>query len=268
MGLVKKVVMLTDLEGVAGITSFEDQAFSSGRYYDSARRLLTAEVNAAIDGLMQAGVEEALVIDGHGAGGIAYEELHERATLLHGRPLAPWHRLAPVIADHDAAILVGQHAMAGAVTGVLSHTQSSRTIDYYRLNDQPIGETAQFALCCGELGVPVILLTGDADACAEARELISDIVTVAVKQGLGRTTAISLSPTQARRAIREGATLAIAKHNRSPLTPLRWPGPYTLEIRYFFTTDADARASQAGAERVDDRTIRFTGDSLLEIIYR
>ncbi|MBN1583798.1 MAG: hypothetical protein JXA89_24035 [Anaerolineae bacterium] len=33
------VFMGTDLEGVAGVVSFTDQAYSEGSYYDAAKRL-------------------------------------------------------------------------------------------------------------------------------------------------------------------------------------------------------------------------------------
>ncbi len=82
-----KVLMMTDLEGVAGVVTFEQDSYSDGKYYETAKRLLTAEVNAAVDGLMAAGAEEVLVIDGHGPGGIWFEDLHPRAKRCTGAPL-------------------------------------------------------------------------------------------------------------------------------------------------------------------------------------
>ncbi len=55
---------------MAGVVTFEQDSYSDGKYYETAKRLLTAEVNAAVDGLMAAGAEEVVVIDGHGPGGI------------------------------------------------------------------------------------------------------------------------------------------------------------------------------------------------------
>lgn len=263
-----KILMMTDLEGVAGVVSFDNQTFSTGRYYDPARKLLTAEVNAAVDGLIQAGVDEILVIDGHGPGAIAFEDLHPAARLLHGRPLAPWADLARVFQAYDASLMIGQHAMAGIPTGTLNHTQSSRAIDYYQLNGRKIGEIAQFALFCGALGLPMLFLSGDEDACQEAQAFVSGIVTAPVKQGLGRGSAISLSAPEAQRRICAGAFQAIEQHRNSPLLPLVWPGPYELEIRFFSTSDADARAAQPGAERVDSQTVRFHGPAMIDIIYR
>ena len=61
---------------------------------------------------------------------------------------------------------------------------------------------------------------------------------------------------------------AIAQHRNPPLLPLVWPGPYELEIRFFTTSDADARAAQPDAERIDSQTVRFRGTSMIDIIYR
>ena len=257
-----KVFMVTDMEGVAGIVSFTQQSYADGKYYEQAKKLETAEVNAAVDGLLDAGVTEILVWDGHGAGGINFEDLHPAAKLLHGRPSPPWSRLNEVIAQYDVVVIVGQHAMAGVVTGNQNHTQNSQSIDYYKLNGKPIGEIAQIALYFGSFGIPLIFLSGEIDACTETEALVPGVTTVAVKQGLGRGAAISLSAKEARRRIREGIRLAVEKQKRDPLEPVVWPGPYVLEKRYFHTDVADAVASQPGVERIDNQTVRLQSDNI------
>jgi D-amino peptidase len=265
---MKSVFMVTDLEGVAGVVSFADQSAPDGRYYDAAKRLATAEINAAVEGMLAAGVEDILIWDGHGAGGIVFDELHPAAKLLHGRPMPPWSRLDAVFRRYEAVVMIGQHAMAGTLTGNQNHTQSSSTIDTYKLNGRPIGETAQIALYFGALGLPLIFLSGDADACREAEALVPGISTVAVKEGVGRGAAISLSAVEARRRIREGIKRAIEQQQVNPIPALIWPGPYVLEKRFFHTDVADAAAAQPGAERVDSQTVRLRGEDIREIIYR
>lgn len=262
-----RILMGTDIEGVAGVVSFAEQTGPEGRYYEAARRLLTAEINAAVEGLLEAGVDDILVVDGHGPGAVSYDDLHPEAKLLHGRPSAPRAARDPYLAKYDACVMIGQHAMAGVTTGNLSHTQSSRTIDYYQLNGRRIGEIAQCALYHGALGLPLIFLSGDADACREAEELLPGITTAAVKQGLGRDSAISLAAPKARALIRARIREAVARQGREPLSPLVWPGPYVLEQRFFHTRDADAAVSQ-GAERVDGQTVRYRADEIKAIIYR
>lgn len=263
-----KVYVGTDLEGVAGVVSFVDQAYSDGRYYDAAKKLLTAEVNAAVAGLIDAGVDDVLVSDGHGPGAIWFEDLHPAAKLLHGRPLGPRSVRDPAIAEYDVCVMIGQHAMAGAATGNQNHTQSSRSIDYYELNGTRIGEIAQFALYQGALGLPLIFVSGDEAACAEAEALIPGITTVAVKKGLSRGSAISLSAVASRRRIRQGIKQAVERQKALPLKPLQWEGPFVLEKRFFHTHVADAAASQPGVERVDSQTVRLYDDCIQGIIYR
>ncbi|MCX6044522.1 MAG: M55 family metallopeptidase [Chloroflexi bacterium] len=264
---MRSVYMMTDLEGVAGVVSFEDQAFATGRYYDQAKRLVTAEVNAAVDGLLDAGVEDVLICDGHGAGGLWFEDIHPKAKLLHGRPITIPQLFAP-LADYEAVVMIGQHAMAGVPTSNQNHTQSSQTIDYMKLNGQLIGEIAQFALYCGARGKPLIYLSGEIDACKEAEALIPGITTTSVKQGLSRGAAISLSASAARSLIRDGIRQAIEHHQAQPIAPLTWPGPYCLEKRFFHTHVADQAALQPGAIRVDSQTVRYEADDILSLIYR
>ena len=60
-----KIYILTDLEGVSGVVSFDEQTSPQGRYYEQAKRLLTGEVNAACEGAFQGGADEVVVLDGH-----------------------------------------------------------------------------------------------------------------------------------------------------------------------------------------------------------
>ena len=207
-------------------------------------------------------------MDGHGPGAIQFEDLHPAARLLHGRPLTPWASLARIFKTYDASVMIGQHAMAGVPTSNMNHTQNSQAIDYYQLNGRKIGEIAQFALYSGAMGLPMIFLSGEEDACREAQAFIPDIVTASVKQGLGRGSAISLSAPEAHRRIIAGARQAVDHQRSRPLPPLVWEGPYVLEIRYFSTSDADSRAAQPDVERVDQQTIRIRAQSIIDIIYR
>jgi len=263
-----KVFVGTDLEGVAGVVSFEKQCYADGKYYEAARRLQTAEINAAVDGMIQMAVEDILISDGHGPGAVLFEELHPAAKLLHGRPAAPRPVRDEVIGTYDACMMLGQHAMAGTPDGNLNHTQSSRAVDSYRLNGRGIGEIAQFALYHGALGLQMIFLSGDEAACREARELIPSVTTVSVKKGLGRSCAVSLSAQKARELIRAGVIEAIRKQQKDPIAPLVWDGPYVLEKRFFHTDVAAAAASAPDAERVDSQIVRFRSDDIREIIYR
>lgn len=262
-----KVLIGTDIEGVAGVVSFSTQTKADTKYYEEAKKLLTAEVNAAVEGLLEAGADDILVVDGHGPGAIHFESLHPEAKLLHGRPCAPIEIRREVYASYDVAVMIGQHAMAGAQCGNLNHTQSSDSIDYVKLNGEKVGEIAQFALHIGALGLPFIFLSGDDVACREAEELIDGLATVAVKQGLSRNSAISISAQAAAQKIRTGISAALKKHIESPSKPFVMDGPFTLEKRFFHTDTVDAICADPRYTRIDSQTYQISSDNVIDIIY-
>lgn len=262
-----KVIIGTDIEGVAGVVSFAPQTTADSKYYEAAKKLLTAEVNAAVEGLLEAGANDILVMDGHGCGAIHFESLHPKAKLLHGIPWAAQDVQRELFAAYDVAVMIGQHAMAGIQTGNLNHTQDSESIDYYKLNGKKIGEIAQFALYCGALGLPLIFLAGDEAACREAEELIDGIETAAVKQGLGRNCAISLSAQAAAQKIRTGTASALKKHLVKAAKPFTLNGPFILEKRFFHSDTSDAHSADQRYKRIDSQTVQITADDILDIIY-
>ena len=264
-----KVYVGTDLEGVAGVVTFYRDTTPGGDGYAMARRLLTGEINAAVEGMLAFGVEDILVCDGHGPGAVDFEGLHPAVKLLHGRPLAPRAVRDEVVREYDVCMMIGQHAMAGIAAANMNHTQNSKSIESYTLNGEPIGEIAQFALYHGSLGLPLIFLSGDEEACREAEALAPGIVTAAVKQSLSRNSAISLAAPAARDKIRQGVQRALRAQAQAPLEPFSRPGPYVLEKRFFHTDAADGAAAAApDAERVDARTVRFRSEDIRDIIYR
>ena len=57
----KRIYIISDLEGVAGIVS-RDQLCPEGSEYEIARSYLTHEVNAAIDGCIEAGASDITAV--------------------------------------------------------------------------------------------------------------------------------------------------------------------------------------------------------------
>src|SRR5690348_17019649 len=146
-----KIHFVTDLEGAAMVFRFDqtgrDPAPPESK--QQAMRILTGEVNAAIDGILDEAPDAEIVVwDGHGSGGIVYEDFHEGAQLVPHR-----HSAAPYGLDEtfDAVFFVGQHAMAGTADAPLAHTYSSSTVEYYKLNGEPVGEFGMRTYMAGTL---------------------------------------------------------------------------------------------------------------------
>lgn len=55
---------MTDMEDCAGILNHDDWGVPESRYYEQGKCFLTKEVNAAIAGFFEAGVDEVVVIAG------------------------------------------------------------------------------------------------------------------------------------------------------------------------------------------------------------
>jgi len=140
------------------------------------------ETNAAIEGLIEAGVDDFLVVDGHGYGAIDPLLLHPSAKLLAGRPLE-----YPFGCDEtfDAAIIIGQHAKSNINGGHLCHTCSFEVEDL-TINGISLVELGCNMLFAAYFGVPTVMVSGDKAACDGALSLVQNIEVAAVKEGLKR----------------------------------------------------------------------------------
>jgi len=176
----KRVYIMTDMEGVAGILDSENWCKPEGRYYDLGKELLTAEVNAVITGFARAGATEFLVADGHGHGGINPKLLDPRAELARNWSPPPY----PFSLDDSFGYVacVGQHAMSRTEHAHLAHTGSFGVFET-TINGTPVGEFGEMALCAAQLGVRYIFGGGDLAFTKEARALLPGIETAAVKRG-------------------------------------------------------------------------------------
>ena len=108
-------------------------------------------------------------------------------------------------------VLLGFHAMMGTTNGVLHHTQASKTQNRYWYNGVESGELVQCAAIAGYFGVPPILVTGDEATCREAEKFFGRAcVTVAVKKGIARESAVLYPFAETRKALYRGAKQAMA----------------------------------------------------------
>lgn len=253
-----KVYVSVDMEGITGIVH-GDMMSADQREYDRGRRLMTADANAAIEGLVQAGATYILVCDGHGPmRNMFFEDMHPAAHLLTGSGNAKDHcQLEGADTEKfECAIMVGYHAMAKASPAIHAHTIAGRTVAELRINSRPHGETGLNAAVLGSLGIPTVMVTGDVTTCAEARDFLGEsIETVAVKTAVGRNAAICRPPTATRPEITAAAARA-AKHTVKPYRPDQ---PWNLEMDFVTMPQCDQASRVANIERLGPMTIRVHG---------
>jgi D-amino peptidase len=259
-----KIFISTDFEGVAGIVDW-DQIMVGSNDYELGRRLLLGEVNAAIDGAMQAGADTFVVNDSHSSmRNLEPDRLHGKASLLTGKH-KPMYMMEGLDDSFDAIFFLGYHGSIGASQAVLSHSYNPRAIWEARLNGEVVGETALNALVAAHYGVPIVLITGDQVTAQEAHQLSPTPHCVEVKHGVSRYAAESLHPEVARERIREGAQLAI---DRLALVGApNFSGEIELRITFLTADMAEMSAWLHNVELsgTDTRTVRFVSSQPLEV---
>ena len=251
-----KVFVSFDMEGVAGIVDW-DQCIGSGPAYEMGTRLTLDEVNAAIDGAVEAGADEIVVNDAHWTmQNLPPHELHGNATYVSGRhkPLYMMEGLDP---SFDAVLFLGYHGSIGGEPSILSHTYNPAAVADVELNGVRVGESGINALVALGHGVPIALITGDRQTAEESEKLMPGAERVVVKESITRHAAHNLHPEESRRRIREGARRALER-----LGSLSPPGidlPARLEVS-FQTADMAAIATWIkGVERVGTRSVAIDG---------
>jgi D-amino peptidase len=256
-----RVYISIDMEGVAGIATF-DQTVRGGGGYPRAQRLMTAEANAAVQGAFDAGADEVVVEDSHGTmDNLLQDELDPRALLVTGTPKAC--AMVQGLAEGDAvALFLGYHAASGE-HGVLTHSFSGNFLQI-RLDGRPVGETEVNGLYAASLGVPVGLVTGDDVVCSVAEREFPGVQVVAVKQATGFHTARSLHPHAAAARIRAAAREAVSSSGGLSCRPVS--GTMRVEIDFTSPLACDYAMTVPESRRAGGHTLEREVGSAHELL--
>jgi len=262
-----KILIAADMEGITGVTNW-DQVDPGHAEYPRFRRLMTGDVNAAVRGVCEADVDEILVTDGHDRGtNILLEELDPCAQLVCG-DYSPLAMVQGIDQGIDGVIFVGYHARAGSQNAILDHTWSSRRVANLWLNDTLVGEYGLNGAVAGHFNAPVLMLTGDHTACAQASELLGAIETVVVKTAVSRMAAICLPPQVTEERIQKTAMEAVRRLQAGEVPkPYKVASPVHVTLDFNSSEQADQAAMLPGSKRVDGRRLTFTADDMLAAYY-
>ncbi len=259
-----KVYVMVDIEGISGIYT-KAQVLPSEPRFDEGRRYMTADVNACVKGLKAGGADTVYVCDCHGGHyTLRWEDVSSEADYCLCGDTAG--RRYYGIEDCDAVVLLGYHAMAGTKGAVLEHTFSSVQIQSMEMNGQPIGEIAFDAAVAGEYGKPVIMVSGDDKACAEAKAILPDTVTACVKKGIDIYGAMLIPPESAHTLIFNKAKEAIA--NFKNCKPFTFKKPMECRVEVTERTHVKNSVNAPYMQILDSRSFLVTGDTAEEILFR
>ena len=160
----------------------------------------------------------------------------------------------------DAAMYIGYHSPAFTNTSPLAHTTNFSRYNYIKINDHIASEFTINSLWADMCHVPSIYLSGDEGICTRATEEYPDIVTTAVKKGIGAGT-WNLHPAAAIRQIKADVTQALSHPH-----PLRQMNEhYVLEIQYKSHMDACNASWYPGVTQLDAHTIRFESNHFYDV---
>ncbi len=248
-----KIYIVQDGEGVACVNQWP-QNTKPERLHE-ANVLMTKEVNAAVEGALEAGADEIYVQESHP---FVLELLHKEIKLVQGG--------CAIDETFDAQFFVGQHAMSMTENAILAHSFCHTGVRQMLLHGEAIGEFGWRTVIAGCMGIPTVLITGDEAACREAVKIQENIVTAPVKKGFGLHAGISLSPSAARELIRKKAIEAVNKTVAGKFKAYCPSAPYELIIEYYNPLVAEKALIYPGVERVSTVSVKYHADDFNELV--
>ncbi|MGB1236751.1 MAG: M55 family metallopeptidase [Pseudomonadales bacterium] len=257
-----KVYISADIEGVAGITHW-DEARKNHSDHSVYCQQMTREVVAACEGAVRAGAIEITVKDAHGSGrNLIANELPDCVKLVRGWSGHPLCMVQELDASYDAVMMVGYHAKAGDEGNPLAHSLALR-VDTLEINGVPASEFTVHYYAALMLGVPTVMLSGDSTICRDVTQFNSHIQTVSVSEGVGAST-ISISPSLACKQIESAATHAL--QGDLAVCKVAMPEHFEVRICYNEPVSAYRAAFYPGVSHIADRTVAFASRDYFEVL--
>lgn len=261
-----KILISTDIEGVAGVFHPEQTRPGNGEY-ERARVWMTREADAAARGAFAAGAEAVWVNDSHGGfRNLLPDLLDPRVRLVLGKP-----RYAGMMSGMetgcDGVLMIGYHGRAQG-RGILAHTINSSAFASVTLGGIELGEAGLYAALAGEAGVPVLMASGDDVFVEETSALLPWVRYVATKSAQGQGTGDSMTPAAACEAIAAAAEAAVRSLQTDPtaVQPFIIPGPVTCQLRTLTPAHADLFCQWPALQRRDGVTLCFDAASVSDAV--
>lgn len=264
-----KVLISTDIEGIAGVFHPEQTRAGNGEY-EAARRWMTLEANAAVEGAFAGGATQVWVNDSHGGfRNLLPDLLDARAQIVLGKP-----RMLGMMAglEYGAALvfMIGYHAMS-QTRGILAHTINSFAFARVSVNGVEIGEAGLYGALAEEYGAQVALLSGDDVFAEETAARFPGARFVITKTATGHASGVTQSPANARAAIEAAAREVVQSHLASQRAqestrPGTTAKPAECELRVQTSALADLFCQWPTLTRVDAVTLRFHAESAEHVV--
>tara|TARA_B100000902_G_C27221317_1_gene869840 strand:+ start:179 stop:1072 length:894 start_codon:yes stop_codon:yes gene_type:complete len=254
-----KIFISVDMEGIGGIGTGE-MTRSTGKDYNTGRKLMTAEVNTVVSAILQNSNAEILVNDSHGdMQNLNHLELDPRVTYIQGNK-KPFGMVQGLNNSFNAAIFLGYHSRAGTKKAFLAHTGSGIVKGLW-LNNIEVGEGGLNAYYAGEMGVPVILASGDDTFTQQFKKLV-DCELVTTKTSITAQVAHLIHPTIINKELSSATVRALKNIKRSK--PIQLNNGVQIKQKFSSTTHAEILQAIPNMKWVDGYTIQYQANNMKE----
>lgn len=252
-----RFLIMTDIEGVTGVTTYQ-QAENS----QLGRDMLMHDLLAVIEGVRVEENHEIVVYDMHTDGrNVDLFQLPDDVEVVMGKPING-NLYRGVGGNFDGLMMVGLHAMSREPGAMLAHSYL-REYDEVRINGELVGEIGVERALAGEQGIPLIFVSGDDKGCEEAKALDPRIVTAVVKNSLDEAQARCKTPAMTAKILKAAAAEAVkTAKSISPKTTMM---PVEIQIVFSDCHYLQVMKRLHPEIFVDERTAVVTGNGLLKV---
>lgn len=251
-----RFLIMTDIEGVTGVTTYQ-QAENS----QLGKDMLMHDLLAVIEGIRAEEHHEIIVYDMHTDGrNVDISMLPADVPVVVGKPInGSLYR--GMGGDYDGLFLIGLHAMSKEPSAMLAHSYL-REYDAIYINEELVGEIGVERALAGEHGFPLVFVSGDDKGCEEAKALDEEIVTAVVKKSLDEAQAVCFPPAKTAQILKEAAKEAVAKAKQ--IAPKMIHMPVTIRIQYSDCRYREIMEMLYPDVFVDKYTVELKGENLLQ----
>lgn len=231
-----RVLLIADMEGSSWIDDYRECWPIFNEYWDTGRPKMMADINAAVQGLLDGGATEVGLINGHGFGypNIIVDDLISECTLIADDDVNATLRSG----SYDATFQIGRHARCGNRHGFMSHTQ---TPDFRVSIDGNL--VTESHINAWRSNLPLLGVVGDASLEPELDGALKGTPFMAVKHADSRVdvSPIHENPEASAAAIRAFAAWCVVN------CADRKPAP--LSDRFIFSCCLDGRLADLAVDR-------------------
>ncbi len=256
-----KIFISADIEGVAGISSWDeaDHEHQRGKYYAEQ---MTLEAKAACEAAVEMGAEVVLRDAHSSARNMNVRQMPESVKFVRGWANSPMSMMETLNESFDGVIYIGYHSAAYTSTNSLAHTFSSGTYQKILINGEIASEFLINTYLSYYHGVPVIAISGDRGICQEAKEFSEKIHTVVTQDAIG-SASYSIHPEKSTKLIYQMVKHALKVPKEE--YPIELPETFEIQLQYKRIGDYHRASFYPGAKIVDARTLSYKSDDFYEI---